>query len=147
MDIDTFNQIIIEHRDSILLIGIIILIMCLCGMVFVEVFLNKELGTSHFEFGKWKIRPSLIIVIVIIVDIVWTSLTIANCNADIREASYETYIGECEYNSSSVKLKECSLNIFVGKGHDIVPSGTNYGKCIYSKHARVIVYWEAINQE
>lgn len=62
----------------------------------------------------------------------------------IANNSYVTYIGVCEYESESVELVGEKVTIYVGKGHEIVPRGTNYGKCIYSKHSKVIVYWEPL---
>lgn len=80
----------------------------------------------------------------IIANIIYYSVEISNCNKDISRASYETYIGDCTYNGEAVILEDLDLNIYVGKYNSIVPEGTNYGKCIYSKHAKVIVYWEAM---
>ena len=74
----------------------------------------------------------------------YNSCVVVNCNRDIAQGTYETYIGICSYKSETVDLVDAGMKLYVGNGHEIVPSGISYGKCTYSKYSKVIVGWESI---
>lgn len=76
--------------------------------------------------------------------LIYFSVVIASCNKDIATNAYETYTGICTYESEAVYLAEAQISIYVGKGHEIVPPGDHYGKCIYSKRSKVIVDWQLL---
>lgn len=147
MDLDQFNLIVLEHRNSMIVIGCIILFVCIATMFVIEFYVRGALECKYFQLGKIKISPTLFMLIPMIVALVYFSVVIVNCNKDISANAYETYIGICTYESESVNLKEAEIFIYVGKGHEIVPHGDNYGKCIYSKYSKVIVHWESLNTD
>ena len=144
MNYNLFKDIILEHRNSLIIIGVIFLIIIIVTALVIEIYVRGELKFEYFQFKKIKFSPTLLLIIPLIFGIIYFSFDIANCNKDIQDNSYETYIGECEYTSTSVKLKDLNLSIYVGKGHEIVPRGINYGKCIYAKHSKVIVFFESL---
>ena len=146
MDYNSFNQLVLDHRNSMIFIGILVLVFVLIGMFIVEFYVRRKLDCPYFEIGILKISPTLVMLIPLIFVLIYFPNKIQQCNYDIHNSSYETYIGEVEYSESSVKLIDDNISIFVGKGHEIVPSGKHYGKIIYSSKARVIVSYEPQNQ-
>ena len=144
MNFETYNQIVNQHMDSKILIYSIIFAICVILIVFVEIYIRRKLEFRYFEFKKFRLNPSICFVTVGILTIIICLIEVNNCKLDIQNCDYETYTGTCTYQSESVKLEESGLSIYVGKGHTTVPKGTHYGKCTYSKRARVIVDWEAL---
>lgn len=144
MDSCQFNNIVLEHRNSMLVIGCVILVVGIVAVLVVELYVRGVLECKYLQFQRYKVSPTLLMLIPIAAVLIYFSIVVINCNADIANNSYVTYIGVCEYESESVELVGEKVTIYVGKGHEIVPRGTNYGKCIYSKHSKVIVYWEPL---
>lgn len=145
MDVDQYNNIVQVHRDSMIIIGCIILLLCVLAIIFVELYVRGTLECKFFQLGKIKVSPTLLLLIPTMLVLIYFSMVVVNCNKDISLNAYETYIGTCIYQSESVELVEQKIHIYVGKGHEIVPYGENYGKCIYSKYSKVIVYWEQLD--
>lgn len=145
MDIDQYNKIVLEYRDSMVLIGCISLALCLATMLILTL-VCKRIGLTYIKIAKLKVSPSLLLLVPLFAMIIYFSSVVVQCNLDIFESSFVTYVGICKYESETVILEEENLRIYVGNGHELVPSGRNYGKCVYSKHAKVIVFWEAIDQ-
>lgn len=141
MEYEKYNAIVLEHRNSLILIGVLVFTMCVVGMLVIEFYVRRELGCKYFYIKQWKFSPTFIMFIPLIVVIICFSIQIHKCNLDIRNELYDTYIGEVEYSSSSVKIKD-NFSVFVGKGFEIIPKGKHIGKCVYSHNAHVIVYWE-----
>ena len=129
MGLCQFNNIVLEHRNSMLAIGCVILVVGIVAVLFVEFYVRGALGCKYFQFRRYKISPTLLMLIPIAAVLIYSSIVVINCNADIANNSYATYIGVCEYESESVELVGEKVTIYVGKGHEIVPRGTNYGKC------------------
>ena len=142
MDYRQFNSIVIEHRDSIIIIGIIILICIIICTLFIEFYVRYKLDCPYFEIGKFKFSPTLLMLIPFILVITYFPIRVSLCNYDVNNLSYETYIGEVEYSESSIKLIDANISIFVGKGHEIVPQGNHYGMVIYSTKSHVVVLYE-----
>lgn len=145
MDYESFNQIIVSHRNSIIFIGISVLIFVIIGIVAVEIYVRGNLNFQYIKFNKLKFSPTLLMLIPLILVIVYFPIKIYQCNYDIDNLSYESYVGEVEYSESSVKLVDDKLSVFVGKYHEIVPQGITYGLVIYSEKSHVIVFYEAQN--
>ena len=145
MDYESFNQIIVAHRNSIIFIGISVLIFVIIGIVAVEIYVRGNLNFQYIKFNKLKFSPTLLMLIPLILVIVYFPIKIYQCNYDIDNLSYESYVGEVEYSESSVKLVDDKLSVFVGKYHEIVPRGITYGLVIYSEKSHVIVFYEAQN--
>lgn len=141
MDYEKYNAIVAEHRDSLILIAIVILVFWLIGVLVIELYVRQKLGCRYFYIKRWKFSPTLVMLIPLIAVGVCLSIQIHQCNLDIRNESYDTYIGEVEHSASSVKIKD-HFSVFVGKGFEMIPAGKHEGTCIYSHHAHVIVYWE-----
>ena len=110
MDLDQFNQIVFEHRNSMIVIGCIILFVCIVAMLVIEFYVRGTLECKYFQLGIIKISPTLFMLIPMIVTLVYFSVVIVNCNKDISTSAYETYIGICTYESESVNLKEAELS-------------------------------------
>ncbi len=146
MDIHQYNAIVLEYRNSMIVIGCISLIISLIALLVVEIYVRGKLGCRFLNLGKIKISPTLLLLIPILAMVLYYSLVISWCNTDISEGSYVTYVGVCIYESETVTLEDINLRIYVGNGHEIVPDGQHYGKCIYSKRPKVIVFWEQIDQ-
>lgn len=146
MEYELFNQYIVAHRNSIIIIGVLILIFAIIGVLVVELYVRRELGCMFFKVKNCKISPTLLMIVPIIMIFIYFPLEIYKCNYDIQNCSYEEYIGEVEYSSSSVKFNNPKWSVFVGKGHEIVPAGKHYGKVVYSTKAKVIVSYEEINK-
>lgn len=144
MFINDFNEIVLQSKNSVIAIGAVIIIVGIIAVLAVEIYVRQKLKCRYFHFGKIKLSPTLLMCIPLIISITTIGIQINKYNLDIANASYETYIGYCTYKSESVRLQEKKLSIYVGKGHMRVPHGTNYGKCIYSKRSKVIVYWEPL---
>ena len=144
MFINDFNEIVLQRKDSIIAIGVVIIIVGIIAILAVEIYVRQKLKCRYFHFGKIKLSPTLVMCIPLIIAMITIGIQINKYNLDIANASYETYIGYCTYESNAVRLHERKLSIVVGKGCTRVPRGTNYGKCIYSKRSRVIVYWESL---
>lgn len=145
MDYESFNQIIVAHRNSIIFIGISVFIFVIIGIVAVEIYVRGNLNFQYIKFNKLKFSPTLLMLIPLILVIVYFPIKIYQCNYDIDNLSYESYVGEVEYSESSVKLVDDKLSVFVGKYHEIVPRGITYGLVIYSEKSHVIVFYEAQN--
>lgn len=144
MEYEKYNEIVLEHRNSLALIGGLVLAFCIIGILVIEFYVRRNLGCRYFHFKQWKIAPTLFMLIPLIATILYFSTQIYKCNLDIKNHSYDVYKGEIEYSSSSVKLKD-KFSVFVGKGFELIPRGKHIGKCIYSHNAKVIVYWEELN--
>lgn len=145
MDLEQFNQIVLEYRNSMIVIGCIIFFVCIVAMFVIEFYVRGTLECKYFQLKKFKISPTSLMLIPMIVVLVYFSVVTTNCNRDIATNAYETYTGICTYKSECVYLTDAQISIYVGKGHEIVPPGDNYGKCIYAKHSKVIVHWESLN--
>lgn len=140
MEYNRFNQLVVAHRNSMILIGVLVLLFIIIGSFVVKLFFGKEL--SCLKIGKIKISPIFFMLIPLILAIVFFSVEVYKCNYDIDNLSYETYIGEVEYSESSVKLIDINVSIFVGKWHEICPRGNSYGMVIYSTKSHVIVFYQ-----
>ena len=144
MNYEHFNRIVIEHRNTLVLIGILVLLFALLGVLAVEFYVKKELNCKCFKLGKIRISPTSLMLIPILVILIIFPMKIIKCNLDIKETSYEEYVGKIEYSSSSVKFHNADFSVFVGKGHEVVPPGTHKGKVIISQRSKVIVYYESL---
>ena len=131
-----------EERDSIFLSGIIILICVIIGTLFVEFYVRSKLDCPYFTIGKFEFSPTLLMLIPFILTITVVSVKLHQCNYDVNNSSYETYIGDVEYSETNIRLIDADISIFVGKYSDIVPRGKSYGKVIYSTKSHVIVLYE-----
>ena len=134
-----------EHRHSIILIGIVISAACLFALLFVEIYVRGTLGLRYLEIKKLKISPSLFILLLLVCAIIFTLNDVRKIDKDIAEETYEIYIGECVHKERTVYLKGNGIKMRADNG-DIVPYGNNYGKCIYSKRSRLVVDWESIEK-
>lgn len=143
MEYEKYKEIVLEHRNSLIFIGILILAMCVIGILVIEFYVRRKLGCRYFHMKQWKFSPTSIMIIPLLATILVFSVQIHKCNLDIDNNLYDTYIGEVEYSSSSVKLKD-EFSVYVGKGFELIPKGKHIGKCIYSHNAKVIVYWEEL---
>ena len=146
MDYEIFNQTVIEHKNMLILIGILVLLFTIVGVLVIEFYVRRFLDCQFFEIGKLKFSPTLLMIIPVAFVLLFFPIKIFECNKDIKETAYVEYIGQIEYSESSVKLIDDALSIFVGKGYEKIPKGTSNGKVIYSKRAKVIVYYEPIEQ-
>lgn len=144
MNYQLFNKTVTEHRNSLILIGVIVFIFAIIGVFVVEFYVRRELDCKYFEIKNFKIAPTILMVIPIIAILVYFPVKIVQCNRDVKNLAYEEYIGEVEYSSSSVKFHDADFSVFVGKGHEIVPAGKHYGKVVFSRESRVIVYYEQL---
>ena len=147
MDYQLFNDIVTSHKNSLITIGIVFLFAAIICILVIEIYVRGELDCKYFSIGKLRFSPTILMLCLIVISSTVFSIKIAQCNKDIRDLSYEEYVGIVEYSSSSIKLDNSNITIFVGKGHELVPYGAHYGKIIYSKHSKVIVFWEPIDQE
>lgn len=143
MDYNHFNQIVIEHRNSMMVIGIASLVFVIAALLVVEFYVRRELDCLYFSIGKIKFSPTLLMLIPLIFVLVFFPTQIYQCNYDVAHSSYKTYTGPVEYSESSVKLTDEDISIFVGKGHEIVPEGESYGTVVYSTKSRVVVFYES----
>ena len=146
MDYELFNKIVAEHRNSLVLMGALTLTFILIGILIIEFYVQRSLGCKFFKIGKLKFSPTWLMIIPAMAVLIFYPIKIYECNADIKESAYTEYIGNVEYAAPSVKFLDKDLSIFVGKGHEIVPAGKNYGKVIYSKRSKVIVYYTSIDK-
>lgn len=145
MEYDRFNQLVAEHRNSMVFIGVSILVFVAIGFLVVEFYVRRELDCPFFNIGKLRFSPTLLMGIPLIFVLIYFPIKVHQCNYDINNLNYETYVGEVEYSESSVKLMDNGISIFVGKGHGIIPQGNGYGKLIYSQKSHVVVYYEPIS--
>lgn len=146
MDFELFNKNVIEHRNSLILIGLLVLIFAIIGAIVVEVYVRKASDCEYFEIGKFKFSPTILMLALICAIITVFSIKIVQCNLDINGNLYEEYIGKVDYSSSTVKFCDTGFSVFVGKGHEIIPPGISYGKVVISKYANVIVQYKAIDR-
>ncbi len=128
-----------------ILIGCVSLMISLIAFLVVEIYVRGVLGCRFFYLGKIKISPTLLLLVPVLAMVLYFSLVISWCNTDISEGSYVTYIGMCTYESETVILEDIDLHIYVGNGHEAIPDGQHYGKCVYSKRSKVIIFWEPID--
>ena len=145
MNLGAFNQIVTEHRNSLIVIGGVILAFCIVGIIIVEIYVRGKMDLKYIKIKRIKFSPSLLLLIPALVTIIYFSSEVIKCNNDVRKEAYDTYVGRIEYSSSSVKLLDEDISIFVGKNNEKVPYGEHYGKCIISHDSRVIVFWEELN--
>ena len=143
MNYQNFNKVVFEHRNSLILIGALIILFAIVGIVTVEVYVRKILNCKSFEIFNFKFSPTLLIIIPIIISLLYFSVRILQCNKDLKNESYVEYVGTVEYSSPSVKFIDSNMTVYVGKGHEIIPKGKHYGKVIYSKESKVIVFFES----
>ena len=143
MEYQSFNQLVIEHRNSMILIGALVLIFVIIGVLVVELYVRRELDCRYFKIKSLKISPTMIMLIPLLFVVIYFPIKVYQCNYDVKNESYETYIGEIEYSESSVKLNNENRTFFVGKGHEIVPPGISYGMVVYSTKSHVIVFYES----
>lgn len=146
MDYEFFNKTVIEHRNALILIGVLVLLFTIVGTLVIEFYVRKSLDCQFFEIGKFKFSPTLLMIIPIVFILIFFPTKIYQCNKDVEETAYVEYVGQVKYSESSVKLIGEDLSFFVGKGHEKVPKGTNDGKVIYSKRSKVIVYYEQLDK-
>lgn len=142
MNYDLFNQTVIEHRNTLILIGVLVLLFTIIGTLVIEFYVRRSLDCQFFEIGKLKLSPTLLMVIPIIFILLFFPIKMYHCNKDIEEMTYVEYVGQVKYSASSVKLTDAGLSFFVGKGYEKIPQGLSDGKVIYSKRSKVIVYYE-----
>ncbi len=145
MEYDKFDKIVLEHRNSLVIIGMLILVMCIIGILVIEFYVRGKLGCRYFKIGRWKFSPTYIMLIPVLIAVLYFSIQIHQCNLDVNNHLYDTYVGEVEYSSSSVKIKD-KFSVFMGKGFELIPQGKHYGRCIYSHNAKVIVSWEDLSE-
>ena len=143
MEYSRFNQLVVEHRNSMILIGAVVLACVVVGLLVVEFYVRRKLDCPYINIGKLKFSPTWLMLIPLLLTLIYFPMKVCQCNHDINNSAYETYVGNVEYSESSVKLVDESISFFVGKGHEIVPPGKGYGKVIYSRKSRVIVYYES----
>lgn len=146
MKYEEFNRIVTEHRNSIIIIGIIVLVMCLVAIIIVEFYVRRHLDCKFFTIRSIKFSPTLLMIIPLIAIVIYFPIEINKCNVDLNQELYTEYVGQIEYSSSSVKFKDENFTVFVGKGFELIPRGENYGRCIYSSNSKVIVYWEKLSE-
>ena len=146
MDYKLFNQAVIEHRNNLILIGVLVLIFIIIGILVVEFYVRRILDCRFFKIGKHRFSPTVLMSIPVVFVLLYFPIEISKCNADIKEMAYVEYIGQVKYSESSVKLLDDGLSFFVGKGHEKIPKGINYGKVVYSKRSKVIVCYKSIGQ-
>ena len=144
VEYEKYKALVLDHRNSLILIGVLVFAICIIGIFVVEFYVRRKLGCRYFHIRHRKISPTLIMLIPLTAIILVFSIQIHQCNLDIDNNLYKTYIGEVEYSSSSVKLKD-EFSVYVGKGFELIPKGKHRGKCIYSQNAKVIVYWEELS--
>ena len=144
MEYEKYNAIVLEHRNSLILIGVLVIAFCIIGALVIEFYVRRKLGCRYFNIKKWRFSPTAIMLLLLIAAILCFSIQIHKCDLDVSNESYDVYIGEVEYSSSSVKIKD-KFSVFVGKYFEIIPRGKHTGKCIYSHNAHVIVYWEELS--
>ena len=145
MEYERFKQLVVEHRNSMILIGTLVLVFIMIGFFIVEFYVRRRLDCSYFIVGKFKFSPTLLMLVPLILVLIYFPTKVYQCNYDINNSVYETYIGDVEHSESSVKLEDVDLTIFVGKGHEIIPKGSSYGMVVYSQKAHVLVYYEELN--
>lgn len=145
MEYDHFNRIVSEHKNSMILIGILVLLFVIIGLLVIEFYVRRKLDCPYFTIGKIRFSPTLLMLIPLFFVIVYFPVKISQCNYDINNSAYESYTGIVEYSESSIKLTDEDITIFVGKGHEIVPQGINYGTVLYSQKARVVVFYQPDN--
>ena len=146
MDYNRFNQIVVEHRNSMILIGIISLVFVLVALLVVEFYVRRKLDCPYFTIGKLRFSPTLLMLIPLIFILIFFPVKIYQCNYDVTYASYETYTGTVEYSESSIKLIDEGITIFVGKGHEIIPQGNSHGTVVYSTKSKVVVFYVSDNR-
>lgn len=146
MDYELFNQAVIEYKNSLISMGVVTLVVVLIGTLAIEFYVRGSLGCRFFEIGKLKISPTLLVLIPIALILIIYSIKIYECDVDVREQAYVEYIGQVKYSESSVKLIEDKISIYVGKWSEKVPEGTSYGKVIYSKRSKVIVFYKSLER-
>ena len=66
MDYNRFNQIVVEHRNSMILIGIISLVFVLAALLVVEFYVRRNLDCPYFTIGKLRFSPTLLMLIPLI---------------------------------------------------------------------------------
>lgn len=147
MNYDLFNQTVVEHKNTLILIGILVLLFTIIGTLVIEFYVRRSLDCQFFEIGMLKFSPTLLMVIPIVFILIFFPTKIYQCCKDIEEMAYVEYVGQVKYSESSVKLTDADLSFFVGKGHEKVPRGTSDGKVIYSKRSKVIVYYEQLDKK
>lgn len=146
MDYELFNKTVIEHRNTMILIGIVVLLFAIIGALVIEFYVRRTLDCRFFEIGRFKFSPTLLMIIPIIFILIFFPTKLYQCNMDVEETTYMEYVGQIKYLESSVKLIDDDLSFFVGKGQEKVPKGTSYGRVIYAKRSKVIVYYEQIDK-
>ena len=146
MDYGLFNQTVIEHKNTLILIGVLVLLFTIIGTLVIEFYVRRSLNCQFFEIGKIKFSPTLLMIIPIVLILIFFPTKLYQCNKDVEETAYVEYVGQVKHSESSVRLIDDDLSFFVGKGHEKVPKGTNYGKVIYSKRSKVIVYYEQLDK-
>lgn len=146
MEYEFYNQLVVEHRNSMILIGILVFVFVVIGFFVVEFYVRKKLDCPYFNIGKLKFSPTLLMLIPLIFVLIYFPTKVYQCNYDINNFAYETYVGDLEYSESSVKLRDINVTVFVGKGHEIIPKGSGYGMVVYSQEAHVVVYYEPLNR-
>lgn len=133
MNLENFDAIVIVHRNSTL--------------AFCSIMVILGVALMFLLYGITKQKIAYLLLVPIIAIIVYSSVVLINCNKDINDDLYEVYVGNCTYESETVTLEDNGLKFNVGIGHELVPAGESYGKCIYSKNSKVIVYWESIEKQ
>ena len=145
MEYERFNQMVVEHRNSMILIGTFVLMFIVVGFYIVEFYVRRQLDCPYFKVGKFRFSPTLLMLIPLILTLIFFPIKVYQCNYDINNLAYETYIGDVEYSKSSVKLEDVDLTFFVGKGHQIIPLGSSYGMVVHSQKAHVVVYYKQLD--
>ena len=147
MNYALFDQIVFEHQKSLVIMFVVTLIFAVAGLLAVEFYVRGKLNCRFFEIGKFELYLSWLMLIPIAAIFIVYPVQICRCDNDIKNNAYVEYVGKVEYSSSSVKFIDGGFYVFVGKGHEIVPDGSSYGKVIYAKQSKVIVYYEKMNDE
>lgn len=133
MNLENFDAIVIVHRNSTL--------------VFCSIMMTLGIALMFLLYVTTKQKISYLLLLPIFAIIVYSSVVIINCNKDIHDDLYEVYVGNCTYEAETVTFEDNGLKFNVGMGHEFVPQGESYGKCIYSKNSKIIVYWEYIEKQ
>ena len=74
MDYELFNKSVIEYRNTMFLIGVLVLFFVIIGVLVVELFVRGTLDCRFFEIGKIKFSPTLLMIIPVISVLIFFSI-------------------------------------------------------------------------
>jgi len=145
MSNESYASVIGEYRQSIILIGCIVFVVCIVVGLIVEFYVRNGLGLKFLHFGKLKFSPTWFVVAIMLVSTIYTAVVVKKCDLDVKTGSYITYEGEITYESRTITLHGINMKVRVSSGYDIVPYGKSYGKCVFSFNSKIIVDYDEIN--